>query len=90
MAKYKLTIEDYDTMLKDQGGVCAVCGNHEMATTKHGGVKRLAVDHNHSTGEVRGILCNKCNIGISMFDENLDILASATSYLINNKKGKVA
>lgn len=90
LSKYNLTIEDYDAILKEQGGVCAICGNHEIATTKYGGIKRLAIDHDHSTGEVRGILCNKCNIALSMLDENLDILASAASYLINNKKGKVA
>lgn len=50
---YGITVEDYDRMFDEQGGVCAICGN--------GTKRRLAVDHNHETGVVRGLLCPRCN-----------------------------
>lgn len=49
-----VTVEDYDRMLADQGGVCAICGNPPK-------VRRLDTDHDHRTGRVRGLLCHRCN-----------------------------
>lgn len=54
LAKYGLTIEDYECLLTFQGGVCAICGRND-------GKRRLNVDHCHETGEVRGLLCSGCN-----------------------------
>lgn len=51
---YGITVEQYEEMLKRQKGGCAICG-------KRPGKKRLHVDHNHETGQVRGLLCAKCN-----------------------------
>ena len=53
---YKLTLEMYDAILVYQGGVCYACGQPE-----HVKGRSLAVDHNHQTGEVRGLLCSRCN-----------------------------
>ena len=58
--KYNITIEQYDEMLDAQGGGCAICG---VKPTN----KRLAVDHCHTTGKVRGILCTGCNTGLGGF-----------------------
>ncbi len=52
---YNLTIEQYDLILWNQGGVCSICKN----PPKEG--KKLQVDHNHTTGSVRGLLCSRCN-----------------------------
>jgi len=51
---FGLTPEQYDAILAAQGGVCAICGQRPVS-------KRLAVDHSHDTGDVRGLLCSKCN-----------------------------
>lgn len=59
LAKYGMTVEDYDTLLEAQGGHCAIC--HKEQNQKSGQPMRLAVDHNHKTGVVRGLLCYYCN-----------------------------
>ena len=56
MDNYKLTIRQYDAILVHQQGVCYAC--HEAEPVKG---RRLSVDHDHSTGEVRGLLCSRCN-----------------------------
>jgi hypothetical protein len=56
MDNYKLTVEDYEAMLKYQGGVCCVCRQPEPTKGR-----RLSVDHNHTTGLIRGLLCSRCN-----------------------------
>lgn len=73
---YGITLADYDNMLASQGGVCAICHSDSPGA---GG--RFQVDHNHATGAVRGVLCNKCNTGIAIFDDNVDVLKSAIKYI---------
>ena len=78
--EYGLTVAEYDAMLDAQGGVCAVCGKPETRV-QHGRVDPLAVDHNHETGEARGLLCNNCNVGISRFNDDPHLLLAAVAYL---------
>jgi hypothetical protein len=81
---FGITLDDYNVMLESQSGVCAICGNPE--TTRHNNtdrVRNLAVDHCHTTGKVRGLLCTKCNQGLGNFRDNPDFLAKAISYLLN-------
>ena len=85
--KYGITLEQYDQMFDAQGGVCAICGEPEAVANKHG-VCRLSVDHDHETNKVRMLLCNKCNHGLGLFDENLEKLLKAMHYLIVHRKGK--
>jgi len=66
--KYRLTEEEYESILKHQGGVCAGCGEPPRKT-------RLAVDHDHKTGRIRGLLCWLCNRAIGIL---LDRSATAT------------
>lgn len=54
--KYGITVEQYDSLLKEQNFCCAICDRHESEFKR-----RLAVDHNHVTREIRGLLCNYCN-----------------------------
>jgi hypothetical protein len=75
--KYRIRVEDYWRILGEQGGRCAICGADE-AGGKH---NRWHVDHNHRTGQVRGLLCHSCNIGIGHLRENPDVLRSAIDYL---------
>jgi hypothetical protein len=67
LKKYGLTPEDYDTMLKQQQGVCALC---KTAPEN----KNLAVDHDHRTGHVRGLLCDPCNRSLHGVDERFNLL----------------
>ena len=58
-----ITPAEYDAMLADQEGGCAMCGQPETKRQGHGGtLMSLAVDHDHDTGEVRGLLCARCNL----------------------------
>lgn len=71
--RYGITIEEYDAMLERQSGVCAICKKHRG--------KRLSVDHCHTTGKVRGLLCNQCNLALGKFEDNIDALKAAVEYL---------
>lgn len=73
-AKYGITPEVYDAMFKQQNGVCKICKQ-----TERGRYKNLAVDHNHRTGEVRGLLCRRCNLGLAYL-ENGNFMSGATAY----------
>ena len=75
--KYGITIEDYDRMLEDQGGRCAICRTNDPG----GSGSRFAVDHDHKTGKVRGLLCQNCNTGIGLLQDNVLILEQAIRYL---------
>lgn len=75
---YGITLSEYENMLKAQNGVCAIC----FHVSDDG--KNLCVDHNHDTGEVRGLLCSKCNTAIGLLKENTDYLLSAIKYLNYN------
>lgn len=79
---YDLPIEEYIEMLLDQKGVCAVCEQPETSIdhrTKK--VRNLAVDHNHVTGKVRGLLCSHCNRGMGFLREDIKILRNLIKYL---------
>lgn len=72
---YKLSTQQYKDLKSQQGGKCAICKN---SCSTHG---RLSVDHCHSTGKVRGLLCANCNRALGLFKENPEVLSSAISYL---------
>lgn len=79
---YGITPEEYTQRLEAQGGVCAICGLEEP--NEHGRTRtrfRLAVDHCHTTGRVRGLLCQKCNRAIGLLHDNTDLLRKAIGYL---------
>ncbi len=84
--RFGITLEQYSRILKEQNGVCAICGNKETHKHQSGKIKELAIDHNHITGKVRGLLCERCNHGLGKFnaDSNgIELLCSAISYLRN-------
>lgn len=74
--RYRLTLEEYDALLVAQDGRCAIC-REPKAEGEH-----LHVDHCHETGNVRGLLCNSCNLGIAHMGEDPRLLHSAAVYLI--------
>ena len=79
---FGLSIEEYDALLQSQNNCCASCGVH-MSTQK----RNLAVDHCHSTGKIRGLLCTNCNIGLGMFKDDVNLLQKAIEYLEKKKYG---
>jgi len=74
-----ITPLQYNEILKQQGGGCAICGG----VNTNG--KRLAVDHCHKTGKNRGLLCTACNSGLGHFHDDINNLASAIKYLSRGK-----
>lgn len=68
---------------KQQNNLCAICGMPEILIV-NGAVRSLAVDHCHDTGKVRGLLCNRCNIGIANLNEDVVMLQRAINYLTGN------
>jgi hypothetical protein len=82
--KYGLTIAEYDLMFEEQGRVCAIC---KEPTPKGKGFWH--VDHDHTTGKVRGILCDWCNRGLGQYRDNVDYLLSAVTYLMHNRSEEV-
>lgn len=82
---YGITAEDYQRMFAEQKGVCAICSQPETATMR-GQVMWLAVDHDHDTGAVRGLLCKECNSMIGKARDSTQILSAAIRYLDHHKK----
>ena len=79
--RYGITAADYDAMYTQQGGCCAICRKHAEAGNSPAHWKeKLAVDHCHDTGKVRGLLCNDCNAGIGHL-ANESVALSAAAYL---------
>lgn len=78
--EYGITLEHYNSLLKEQNNVCAICKS--ICPTG----KRLAVDHCHTSRKVRGLLCGPCNKALGMFQDNTERLSTAINYL----KGKYA
>jgi hypothetical protein len=77
---FGITRHEYAEMFHSQNGVCAICSKPETAT-RNGKIKALAVDHDHQTGKVRGLLCSDCNTGIGKLKEDRSIFISAIRYL---------
>lgn len=72
--KYGLTLKGKEELLTDQGGMCPICKTVLAVKGSH-------VDHNHTTGEVRGLLCGKCNTGLGQFSDSPELLLAAAKYL---------
>jgi len=82
LKKYGVTLDQFNQVLKDQNGVCAICG------CKHKNKLIFPVlDHCHSSGKFRGILCALCNKALGLFKDDVGRLAKAIKYLERNKRG---
>lgn len=75
---YGLSVEEYDKMFKEQDGKCKICGSTDTGSAQ---TNNLSVDHDHTTGRVRGLLCSKCNRGIGYLQDNPMFLRAAADYL---------
>lgn len=77
---YGLTPEQYAAMFAEQDGRCAICLEPETMTYR-GKVKALSIDHDHESGQVRGLLCAACNFAIGKLRDNPALLRAAADYL---------
>lgn len=74
---YGMTAEQYDALMADQDGRCAICRSDEWP----GKGNRPHVDHDHDSGAVRGLLCGKCNVALGNMDDDPNRLRAAAAYL---------
>lgn len=78
--RYGITNDQYNEMFLSQNGTCFICNQPETLKDKRG-IRSLAVDHDHSNGKVRGLLCSKCNRGIGCFNDNPELMIKASQYI---------
>lgn len=83
-ARFRMRVAEYEALLRAQNGVCAICGNEEGVAGR-----RLAVDHCHATGKIRGLLCALCNTGIGKLGDSSSALRRAVEYLERHECAKV-
>lgn len=81
---YGISLKMYEALLKDQNGVCAVCERPEKAIWR-GLATKLAVDHDHATGKVRGLLCQKCNRAFGLLEESRHSVERLMAYIVKYK-----
>lgn len=93
LADYKLrktrgiSLAEHAELLDLQGGVCAICRRPETAA-RGGRVRLIAVDHDHATGQVRGLLCNACNTALGLFGDDTEVMSAAIEYLRSHAQAK--
>lgn len=87
LRKYGLTNEQLATLMAQQAGKCAICDQPETALSRTGKVIGLSVDHCHTTGAVRGLLCRDCNTVLGKWNDNPDRFEAAAAYL-RDRRGK--
>jgi hypothetical protein len=78
---FGISLEDYRIMHDAQNGVCAICGKPETRQCGNGKPNGLAVDHDHITGKVRGLLCASCNTALGLLGDGPELLTVALAYL---------
>jgi len=83
LKRYGITLEEYNKLSEEQNHCCKICG--KTASQGRARSKFLSVDHCHETGEVRGLLCQKCNTGIGLLGDNYKSLEKALQYLEPHK-----
>lgn len=79
---FGIGVEDYNKLLEAQGWCCAICGAEQCVTGKN-----FAVDHDHRTGKIRGLLCQFCNTALGKFQDSKKTLLKAIEYLERNTDG---
>lgn len=79
---FGISVKEYEEMLVKQNYRCAICGKHQSEMGKV-----FDVDHDHSTGKVRGLLCNSCNLAIGLLKDSCDLLIKALTYLKEKSDG---
>ena len=79
---YGISLDQYNQLFIDQNGCCGICSIHQSELSR-----ALAVDHDHSTNEIRGLLCSSCNTGLGLLQDSSELLESAIKYKQSFKTG---
>ena len=79
--RYGITFKQLDIMIESQNNLCYICGKIECRIRSNGKSRELSVDHNHETGQVRDLLCSKCNLVVGNCDESIEILLKTIEYI---------
>ena len=86
--KFGISVEEYNSILRKQDGKFAICGKEESKVQRHFGKGKtrssLAVDHDHKTNRIRGLLCSNCNSALGFFNDDPDLLIKAADYILTN------
>lgn len=77
---FGISVEEYDAMLEAQGGVCAMCGAGRPASSR---IQNWPVDHHHGTGQLRKLLCVRCNTGLAYIEDD-EFMSRARAYLVGS------
>lgn len=88
--KYGLSDQQYNKLIEDQQGLCGICSVElvQQATIKHA-PNTMCVDHSHHTGEVRGLLCTKCNKGLGLLGDSVEAIQRALDYLLRGNNADI-
>jgi hypothetical protein len=80
---YGITVEQYDSLLAEQKGCCAICGSTSSYSRNYKNTARakFSVDHCHATGKVRGLLCTKCNRALGLLNDSIESVLRMSEYL---------
>lgn len=73
--RYGISLVEYEQLVRNQNGLCQICGQ------ENSNKRSFHVDHDHTTGKIRGILCSKCNICLGLVNDDIEILTNAINYL---------
>jgi len=84
-ATYGISLDEFDFLYSTQKGCCAICGVSINKDFSSKNISKFNVDHDHTTGKVRGLLCTNCNVLLGMSKDSIEVLAKAISYLDRNK-----
>jgi hypothetical protein len=86
LRRLNMSRTEYEACLESQQGRCAICGSEQGHTSKSGHQARLSVDHDHTNGHIRGLLCNRCNRGLGYFSDSPVLLSKALHYLLEAER----
>lgn len=82
LGRYRLTEQEYEFLLQQQHGCCAICHEPETRTVR-GKTTALIVDHEHDTDEIKGLLCYRCNLALGYLRESPRVLRAALDYVVS-------
>lgn len=84
---YRISTENHQKMKIDQDSLCAICGSKGFLIGRNGHTEKLHIDHCHTTGKVRGLLCPNCNRALGLFQDNPELMRQAATYVEEHKEG---